>query len=422
MTLVAALPHRADGECVTAGAPRRPARFLLYSHDGSGLGHLRRNVTLAGALVDACPTASVLLATGSESLDGFVMRPSVDVLRLPGLRKVDNDRYSARRLAVGSDEVRALRAALLATAVEAFRPDVLVADKHPAGVHGELVPALDALRSIGGRAAFGLRDVLDGAAAAARSWRDGGRDAVLRHHDLVLVYGQRELLDPLEGSGLADRSDLRVHYCGYVVAPAAVPPPVARLVRQTAGPPRVIASAGGGEDGTTLLAAFLTAARNAPWEAVAVTGPHADPADRARLEHLGDAAGATVVPFIPELARALADADAVVCMGGYNSLVEAVAAAVPTVCVPRVLPRTEQLVRAQAFAERGLARLVTPADLDPVRLRAEVDGALATDRAILTRRVATTLQLDGAHRAAAALVDLAGVRMPATSRLAGICS
>jgi hypothetical protein len=33
------------------GAPR----FLLYSHDALGLGHVRRNLVIAGALVERCP-------------------------------------------------------------------------------------------------------------------------------------------------------------------------------------------------------------------------------------------------------------------------------------------------------------------------------------------------------------------------------
>lgn len=418
MTLLLSRPRRTAGTGSDLGRSRLAPRFLLYSHDGSGLGHLRRNLNLAAALVEACPAASVLIATGSEALDSFVVPPSVDVLRLPGLRKVSNDRYSARRLALDDDEVASLRAALLATAVEAFRPNVLVADKHPAGVHGELVPALEALRASGGRAALGLRDVLDGAAEAQRGWLDGGLEAVLRFHDLVLVYGEQELLDPLAGSGLAGRSDVEVRYCGYVVAAPSASAPVAPdavgpAVPRKAGSPLVIASAGGGEDGTVVLGALLGAARGTSWDVVAVTGPQAEPCDRARLDALAQASGATVVTSIPDLGSRLAGADAVVCMGGYNSLAEVLAAGVPAVCVPRVVPRTEQLVRAEAFAKHGLLRVVTPAALDPARLRSEVGAALATDRAALADRVARLVRLDGRHRAAAALLELAGTVAPA---------
>ena len=41
-------------------------RFLFYSHDGLGLGHTRRHIAVASALVEMAPGSSVLLATGAE--------------------------------------------------------------------------------------------------------------------------------------------------------------------------------------------------------------------------------------------------------------------------------------------------------------------------------------------------------------------
>ncbi len=57
-------------------------RFLLYSHDGLGLGHVRRNLAIAAALVDADPDASVLLATGADEVNSLGVSPRVEVLRL----------------------------------------------------------------------------------------------------------------------------------------------------------------------------------------------------------------------------------------------------------------------------------------------------------------------------------------------------
>ena len=40
-------------------------RIMLYSHDTQGLGHLRRNLSIATALRKAEPTSSILLVTGT---------------------------------------------------------------------------------------------------------------------------------------------------------------------------------------------------------------------------------------------------------------------------------------------------------------------------------------------------------------------
>ena len=137
------------------GAGESP-RFLLYSHDGPGLGHVRRNLVIAAALVERSPGASVLLATSAEHADSLGVPERVDLLRLPAIRKVENGRYAATaaHLRLGPDRVRER---ILAAAVESYGPSVLLADKHPLGVGGELRTALEtaagARRPGGARAA-----------------------------------------------------------------------------------------------------------------------------------------------------------------------------------------------------------------------------------------------------------------------------
>ena len=128
----------------------RSQRFLFYSHDGLGLGHVRRNLAVAGALTDLSPSASVLLASGSPDVDRLGVPRNVDVLRLPALRKRGNEDYAARRLALPPDDVRALRSALLAAAVVSFEPDVVLVDKHPLGAGGELRAGLASRSDLGG--------------------------------------------------------------------------------------------------------------------------------------------------------------------------------------------------------------------------------------------------------------------------------
>src|SRR6266436_1569967 len=99
-------------------------RFLLYSHDGLGLGHTRRHLAVATSLAELAPEASVLIASGAEEVNRFTLPPHVEILRLPGLRKVSNDEYASRRLRIPASEIRALRSALLLATVETFRPSV----------------------------------------------------------------------------------------------------------------------------------------------------------------------------------------------------------------------------------------------------------------------------------------------------------
>ena len=393
----------------TTRKSRRSSRFFFYSHDGLGLGHIRRNLSIARALVSLDPGASVLLATSADEVERFGMPPRVDVLKLPGLRKLENERYASRRLPVTWGEVRSLRASLLETAVEGFRPDVLLADKHPLGVGRELEPALLEAREGGTRTVIGFRDILDAPAVVRAEWSKHRLfEQIPRLYDRVLVYGQPDVFDARREYGFPDELVALTRFCGYVVAPTAAataphaegPPPLRRER------PRVLASTGGGEDGFELLSTFIEAAAEANWDAEVVSGPQCGPQQLRRLRASAAGAGVTVRRFAPGLASELRSLDALVCMGGYNTLAEAVASEVPIVCVPRVEPRQEQLVRARAFARRGLLRLVEPGRVESGMLRSEVEAALGTAEE-LRRRESDGLDLTGARQAAVHVCRLA---------------
>jgi predicted glycosyltransferase len=67
----------------------------------------------------------------------------------------------------------------------------------------------------------------------------------------------------------------------------------------------------------------------------------------------------------------------VVSMGGYNSMLETIAAGVRSVVVPRVKPRVEQLMRARRMAAAGWTTLLEPDRLSPETLLDSIEHALA---------------------------------------------
>jgi predicted glycosyltransferase len=379
------------------------------------VGHLRRNLAIAAALTEAAPDASVLLATGCNELGAHGLATNVDVLVLPGLRKLGNGRYSARRLPMSGREIRALRSAQLETAVRSFHPDVMLVDKHPMGVRGELRPALETLLEGGGRAALGLRDVLDDPATVVEEWSAGGLVELIEpNFDRVLVYGNQKVLDIAEEYRLPASLAGRTRYCGYVVHPESTHslavdtlPVFATRIRRH---PTVLATAGGGEDGSSLLESFIHAARDAPWDAVVVGGPQMSHPERHALRRAAVEAGVQFHAAVPDVASWFPHVDVLVCMGGYNTLSEAISRGTPTLCVPRVYPRREQLIRARSFARLGLLTVVEPELLDPEGLRREVAALIGASRSQIAQRARSRLGFGGARRAAAELLELAGAR------------
>jgi predicted glycosyltransferase len=387
-------------------------RFLFYSHDGLGLGHTRRHLTVASALAKAAPGSTILLATGAEEVVRYGLPAEVEILKLPGLRKDGNELYSSRRLRVSDKEIHELRSSLLLTAVKSFQPEVVLVDKHPFGAGGEFKAGLKALRKQGGRAVLGLRDILDEPRQVQKEWGPSRmQHRITRYYDSVFIYGDQAVFDPVNAYAFAPSLLERTRFCGYVLnrehhkALENFEWPFAERPQRSR--PVVLATTGGGEDGFRVLEGFIRASAKAPWQGVAVAGPMMPEEHLATLEKLATEHSVTFRRFVPHLSALFGSLDALVCMGGYNTLIEAVALGVPTVCVPRVTPRIEQLMRAEAFERLGLVQVCRLRDLDPHHLSSKIRRALLCAPEELSRRARTCLRMNGARKAAQYLITLA---------------
>jgi len=392
-------------------------RFLLYSHDGLGLGHTRRHLAIASALAELAPESAVLLATGADDVERIGLPPYVEVLKLPGLRKVANGQYSSRRLRIPASQIRALRSALLLTAVESFEPDVVLADKHPFGARGEFQAALESLRQHGAKTALGLRDILDDPATVRNEWLPQGLpERIGEFYDLVLIYGQRSVFNPVAAYGLPQAVAERCRFCGYVLNEEQkgmqYDIPWSKTVSDEHRQPVVLATVGGGEDGYALLETFIEAASRASWRGIAVSGPLMPADELAVLKRSAASADIELHEFASHLSCLFWSVDALVCAGGYNTLAEAVSKGVPTICVPRTSPRSEQLIRALAFERLGLLSVIRPDELTADALCRELDAAMRSPRSERFARANAALKFDGARHAAKYLLELAAGERP----------
>lgn len=181
----------------------RTRRIILYSHDTLGLKHLRRSWTLAAALTEEDPTASVLILTGSRLAGDFLLSERVDHVRLPGIIQRADGSYAAEALGLDIDEMTALRASLIKSAVAAFDPDLLIVDAEPTGFRGELLPTLEALTGQRpARIALSLSDVLGDRGVLATEWEcRKAIGATERYYDEVWFHGSNSFHDQTDSQG-----------------------------------------------------------------------------------------------------------------------------------------------------------------------------------------------------------------------------
>jgi predicted glycosyltransferase len=355
----------------------RGRKILLYSHDTFGLGNIRRTLLIASALAEGHPGAAVLIVTGSPVVHSFRIPGGIDYIKLPSLDRVDAERYEPRFLHDWSEEVMRTRRAILSKAVLGFAPDLLIVDKRPTGVSGELLDTLDELRATDRRTrlVLGVRDILDAPERTRRHLAQSGFfESIERFYDEVWVYGSRNVFDPREEYGYPPSVTARTRLCGYLC------PPVKRL-ESRGGSPRIVVTCGGGSDGGVLLGAYLEGLASLPrsvrLRSSVMFGPLMAEATRDALIHryqyLPDV---EFHDFHPDPLPLYARADVVVSMAGFNSVCELLALRRRAVLVPRDKPVMEQLTRARRLAELGCVDMVEPEALTPGILIDRVMAAL----------------------------------------------
>jgi predicted glycosyltransferase len=363
---------------VTARSPssRRGPQILLYSHDTVGLGNIRRTLLLADAVAGEMPEASILVVTGSAAVHAFPMPKRVDTLKLPALSRTRSDVYRARSLVSRTREVKRARREILLAAARSFDPDLLIVDKHAAGVGGELLPTLEALR-LRGRAklVLGMRDVLDEPERTREVLRrSGGFDLITRYYEEVWIYGSAAVFDAIREYAFPSAVAAKTRFCGYLRFPSVWP-------ADPLGAPGVLVTVGGGHDGTRLVRAYLEGLREftipGTLRSVVVLGPQMGDGARRVLRRTHDGTpGVRLVDFSAEMHRLYAGADVVVGMAGYATVCELLSQRKRAVLVPRATPVCEQTIRARRLAELGLFHVIEREELTPERLMHAVFSAL----------------------------------------------
>jgi predicted glycosyltransferase len=350
---------------------------LFYVQHLLGIGHLQRALSLVDAI--ACEDVVVTLVLGGELPPWPISARAERLVQLtpvsardasfkelvgPGGRPIDQKLEKSRR------------GALLA-AFDAARPDALVIEAFPFGRRAfrfELEPLLERARARRPRPRIicSLRDIVVVPDKAAR--RRDIIDRVRADFDFVLVHGDPDFIPLDESFPAASEIADRLIYTGYISAPDQPD-----MKDETAGADEVLVSVGGGAVGETLLTIAVEARRRGclsglTWRLLA--GPNL-PAGT--FDGLAGSlpAGVVLERYRREFPQMLRRCRVSVSQAGYNTILNILAARVPAVVVPFASEReTEQQLRAERLAARGVLELVNEADLTPDRLARAIERSI----------------------------------------------
>ena len=392
----------------------------MYSPDSIGLGHIRRLAAIASRIVARNPNASVLLIVGSGVGAFFDLPAGVDCIKLPSVQKIGRNAWKPRSLGLSAQTTGRLRAAMIRETIEMLEPDALLVDHAPAGIWNELLPTLHLIKDsrLDTLTVLGLRDILDEPKRIRRKWTaDGTYGLIRQYYDHIFIYGIPEVYPAADNYGLNNSVHGDLHYCGYVSEEARLSsgigdPAPPELVGR-AGKRLAVVTAGGGHDAFQMMSACIAAmvklGPDSDLEMVAITGPLMPPAERDELRRQASRCAATIVPWTKQPSSYLAAADVIVTMGGYNSVLEALAWAKPTIVIPRDGPTAEQSLRAAMFDRLGQMTHVPLARANPALL------AEALTQPPVPSTLPKRLPLEGADRAAELLLERLPERRRTTS-------
>lgn len=380
------------------------ARILMYSHDTFGLGHLRRCRAIAHSLVEDYRGLNVLIISGATIAGAFDYRARVDFVKIPSVIKLRNGEYTSMDQHIDLQETLKMRQSIIRHTAETFDPDIFIIDKEPLGLRGEVEDTLAYLKTRGTKLVLGLREVMDAPHLLEKEWQ---RNDVMRkigqYYDDIWVYGPPEFYDPLVGLDAPQNVRSKMNFVGFLQR--AVGEGVQSDHRQKGD--YILVTTGGGGDGADLVQEVIAAYEADPTftqKALIVLGPYMPAEQRHRLQEAAARVGPLeVIEFDNRMEDLVANAKAVVAMGGYNTYCEILSFDKPALIVPRTQPREEQLIRARRATELGLVNMLLPEEsADPQRMAAALRTLLTQPAPSLG---APSLRLEGLAHISAMVGD-----------------
>lgn len=347
----------------------------MYSHDAFGLGNIRRMLSICEHLLDSIENVSILVISGSPIMHSFRLPVGLDYIKLPCLNRGETGELKVKYLGTDFYQTVKLRSDLILAAVRNFQPDILLVDKKPHGMSGELKSSVEYLRSNHPRTKLVLllRDILDRAEVVIPDWvKNGYQASIETEYDQVLVVGMPEVFDISKEYQFSDAMVEKVKFCGYIGRPDGqkTPEMIHQDLNLLPGQKLVLVTPGGGEDGYQLVSNYLRGLSLLPKtdliKTLIFTGPEMPLKERESLLKLSRLYPHIILEeFSDDMMSYINAAHAVVAMGGYNTICEILSAATPAVIIPRIKPAQEQLIRAIRMEELGLFITLHPNQITP---------------------------------------------------------
>jgi len=373
--------------------------FLLYAHDGRGLGHASRGVAIGMAIRRLFPKCKTLFVSGCKQASALIGASPLDWMKLPSYETTivhgqsegadgDSNFYKS---VLGQ-----LRTEMLASIVRVFKPRFVLVDHAPMGKREELQRALGETKGTDTRWVLGMRGIIGDDKDV---WSDYSVQLFKEYYHSILWYGDKKVLGRGHPDAIEHHFGMKPVETGYVSR--------LREIKYLMVPEKdVVAGTIAIPWGSDATWAFI---RNV-YSALATIG---DKCGRWRLfvarerkdtiqDLFKNLSFCTVEEVSERYAPSLLNSKVAMVYGGYNSLTDVLAAQIPSVVVLRDVKDREQ--------EDHLARLV-PFTKEFIHVLSESNADTASIQSALERQLhapgweTQEIHIDGAEIAASFLAE-----------------
>ncbi len=190
--------------------------FLIYAHDGRGLGHASRSIAIGLALRRLYPQCKTLFVSGCKEASALIGNGTLDWIKLPsyattivkGRAEGGYGHSNFYKSVLGQ-----LRTEMLASIMKIFQPRIVLVDHAPTGKRNELCRALEVGRDVDSRWVLGLRGIIGDDKDV---WSDESIQCFKNYYDLILWYGDAQVMGSEYPNTIAQRFGIKPVETGYV--------------------------------------------------------------------------------------------------------------------------------------------------------------------------------------------------------------
>jgi predicted glycosyltransferase len=381
---------------------------LIYSHDGRGLGHVSRGVTLGMTFRRLFPQLRVLFVSGSKQTSTLIGSCPLEWIKLPSYETLIVKGEAKGRIGdinIKNCYLGPARANILESIIVNFKPRCVLVDHEPLGKREELLPALRLTKGTDTTWLLGVRAVIGDVAGMMSAL---SKHIFKAHYHSLLWYGDDHVLGPDLVQSVEEYFATRPIITGYISRFLEMAYWSSYSSERYAG---TIAIPCLSETSLALLEALARALdeigeRYGRWKIFTDMHELKKAANdvKRRFEKIPHC---VVENVSDQYLAALANSRVAMVYGGYNSLTDIMAANVPAVVIIRSVNDKEQEEHVNKIIQakgRSMVSLTEP-EITWKKLHAALETQLNVDA-----ERGREIQLNGSERAARSIVELLGLQ------------